>query len=58
MFKYDEVPHDTTDYCDGEDCFVGIAAVLNNDTGEYREVVEVFNCLLPTPSNELCSNAG
>ena len=46
VFKYDEVPDDTTDYCGGQDCFVGIAAVLNNDTGEYREVLEVFDCLL------------
>ena len=46
MFKYDEVPDVTTDYCGGQDCFVGIAAVLNNDTGEYREVMEVLDYFL------------
>ena len=51
VFKYDEVPDVTTDYCGGQDCFVGIAAVLNNDTGEYREVMEATK-LLSTLSNE------
>ena len=38
MFKYENAPDSTTDYSDGRDYFVGIAAVLEN-TSEYRKVI-------------------
>ena len=37
MFKYENAPDSATDYSDGRDYFVGIAAVLENSS-EYRKV--------------------
>ena len=38
VFKYENVPDGATDYSDGREYFVGIAAVLEN-TSEYRKVI-------------------
>ena len=41
MFKYENVPDGATDFSDGREHFVGIAALLEN-SNEYREVISIL----------------
>ena len=41
VFKYENVPDGVTDYNEGIELFVGIAAVLES-SNEYREVISIL----------------